>query len=73
MPKEKTVAVSKETLEALKTYQKEFNIKSLEEAIKDSLRWSKLWIAIDFQQRRSLQERVNGLEFRVLALEKSQK
>ena len=69
MPTETSIGVSNETLELLKAYKDEFQLSSLDEAIQDSLRWAKLWITIDFQQRRSLQERINNLEFQIEKLE----
>jgi len=69
MPKETSIPVSKKTLKFVQEYRDEFQLSSLEEAIQDSIRWSKLWIAIDFQQRRNLQERINDLEFKIEQIE----
>ena len=69
MPKEKSIGVSKDTLEMLKGYQKEFGFSSLDEAVKNSVQWAKLWDYVDAQTRRDMQSRINDLEFRISALE----
>ncbi len=70
MPSETTIPVRKATLKLVQDYKKEFGFKSLDESVQNSIRWAKLWNYVDSEQRRTVVERVNSLEFRVTALEK---
>ena len=70
MPSETTVPVSKETLKLVNEYKKEFAFKSLDESVENAIRWAKLWNYVDSEQRRTMIERINTLEFRITALEK---
>ncbi len=72
MPNETTIPVSKKTLKSVQEYRDEFGFKSLDEAVENAIRWARLWNYVDSEQRRTVVERVNNLEFRVTALEKTQ-
>jgi hypothetical protein len=73
VPKETSIPVNKKTLKFVQEYRDEFGFKSLDEAVINAVRWARLFNYIDSEQRRSIQERLNDLEFRIEALEKSQK
>lgn len=70
MPKESTIPVSKNTLKMIKDFKKEFGHKSLDKAVEDSIRWARAFSYIEVEQRRTMMERINDLEFRIEALEK---
>ena len=70
MSKETTITVCKETLKVLKGYKKEFGFKNLDESVQNSVRWARLFNYVDSEQRRTMIERINTLEFRITALEK---
>ncbi len=72
MPSETTIPVSRETLHLVKAYKSEFAFHSLDEAVSSGIKWARLWNYVDSEQRRTVVERVNNLEFRVTALEKTQ-
>lgn len=69
MPQEKSIGVSKETLEMLKAYQDEFGFSSLDQSIENSVRWARLFNYIDSEQRRTVQERLVHLELQIGNLE----
>lgn len=74
MPKhEKSIGVSKETLELLKSYKKEFGASSLDEAIKNAVQWARLWNYVSYKTRKHHAERLSSLEFEVARLSEALK
>lgn len=71
MPKEATIAISKETLALVKGYQDEFGCKSLEEAVVNAIQWARLWYCVDVLKRRELTQRVSDMELEVAKLKKA--
>jgi len=71
MAKETSISVSKKTYALVKSYQKEFNCRSLEQAVLDAIQWARAFIYVDSVKRRELTERVAFLESEFEKLKKS--